>query len=144
MSGGSEQNKAAVRAVFETAKHGNLDALDAIVSPDFVLHDPASAEDIRGIEGAKQMVEMYRSAFGDLRVTIEHQITQGDYVTTRYTARGRHEGEFMCVPPTGRDVTVAGICISRCREGKVVEEWEVSDALGALQQIGALSEFVEA
>ena len=49
----------------------------------------------------------------------------------------------MGVAPTGRDVTVPGITISRCRAGKVVEEWELSDTLGALQQIGALPEMAQ-
>ncbi len=137
MSSG-EENEAAVRASFESASDGNLEALDAIISPDYVLHDPASPEGVRGIEGAKQLVAMYRSAFGGLQVTIERQITEGEYVATRFTARGTHSGEFQGVPATGREVTVAGICISRCRDGRIVEEWEVSDTLGALQQIGAL------
>jgi steroid delta-isomerase-like uncharacterized protein len=131
----SEQNKAAARAIFQTLEHGNLDALDAIVSPDYVLHDPSMPEDVRGVDGAKEMIEAYRDAFG-LRITIEHQFADGDFVATRYTAHGTHDSEFMGVPATGRAVTVAGICISRCRGGKVVEEWDAWDALGALQQIG--------
>ncbi len=83
---------------------------------------------------------MYRNAFGGLRVTIEHQFSDGDYVATRFTARGTHDGEIMGVPPTGKDVTVACIGISRWHDGKVVEEWELSDTLGALAQIGALPE----
>jgi predicted ester cyclase len=106
-----------------------------------VLHDPSLSEDVRGVEGAKQMGEAYRTAFG-LRVTIEHQFADGDCVATRYTARGRHDAEFMGLPPTGTDVTVVGICISRCRDGKVVEEWDLWDALGALQQVGGLPETV--
>jgi tetratricopeptide (TPR) repeat protein len=75
-----------------------------------------------------------------LRVTIEHQLAEGDYVATRYTMHGRHDAEFMGVPPSGRQGSVAGICISRFRAGKIVQEWEVWDALGLLQQIGALPE----
>lgn len=130
----NQRNSAAVRGIFEALEHGDLDALNAIVSPDYVLHDPSMAEEVRGVDGAKAMVEAYRSAFG-LRVTIDHQFMDGDYVATRYTAHGTHDSEFMGVPPTGRDVTVAGICISRCRDGKVVEEWDAWDALGALQQM---------
>ena len=137
-----EDNKAAVRGFIETTVHGNLDALDAIVGPDYVLHDPAMPDEVHGLEGAKAMVEMYRSAFG-LRMTVEDQLAEGDFVATRYTARGTHDEEFMGVPPTGRDVVVTGICISRCRDGKVVEEWELWDALGALRQIGALPEVLQ-
>jgi steroid delta-isomerase-like uncharacterized protein len=131
-----EANKTAARRFFETAENGNLDALDTIVSTDYVLHDPSMPEEVRGVEGAKEMIEAYRAGFG-LRVTVEHQITEGDYVATRYTARGTHNAEFMGVAPTGRDVTVSGICISRCHDGKIVEEWDLWDSLGALQQIGA-------
>jgi steroid delta-isomerase-like uncharacterized protein len=137
----SEQNKAAARGIFDTLEHGDVNALDAIVSPDYVLHDPSLPEDVRGVEGAKQLVQAYRTAFG-LRVTIEHQFADGDYVATRYTARGRHDAEFMGVPPTGKTVTVAGICISRCNGGKIVEEWDAWDALGALVQVGGLTETV--
>ena len=30
--------------------------------------------------------------------------------------------------------------VPRCRDGKIVEEWDVWDALGALQQVGGLPE----
>lgn len=138
-----EHNRAAVRAFFAVAEDGNLDALDAIVSPDYVLHDPSSSEEIRGVEGAQDLVTMYRNAMGGRRVTIDHQFSDGDYVATRFTARGTHDGEFMGVPPTGKNVTVACITITRCHYGKVVEEWELSDTLGALQQIGALPEMAQ-
>jgi predicted ester cyclase len=133
MSNG-ERNMAAARGIFDTLKHGDLDALVVIVGPDYVLHDPSLPEEVRGVEGAKEMIETYRTAFG-LRVTIEHQFAYGDYVATRYTAHGRHDSELLGVPPTGREMTAAGICISRCRDGKVVEEWDSWDALGVLQQI---------
>jgi steroid delta-isomerase-like uncharacterized protein len=135
----SEANMAAVRGFFETTVTGDLDALDAVVDPEYVLHDPASPEEVRGVDGAKAMIDEYRTAFG-VRVTVEHQVAEGDYVATRYTMRGRHDREFMGVPPTGREVTVSGMCLSRCRDGKVVEEWEVWDALGLARQIGAAGE----
>ena len=134
-----EQNKAAAETFLKAVEHGNLDTLDAIVGPDYVLHDPSMPEEVRGLEGAKQMLEALRSAFR-LRVTIEHQLAEGDHVATRYTMHGRHDAEFMGVPPSGRQGSVAGICISRFRAGKIVQEWEVWDALGLLQQIGALPE----
>jgi len=135
----SERNIAAVRAIIETLHHGRLDELDSLVSPDYVLHDPSSPEDVRGVDGVKEMIEYFRDGFG-LQMTIEDQFADGDLVTTRYTSRGTHDIEFMGMPPTGKPITISGICVSRCRDGKVVEEWEVWDALGALRQAGALPE----
>ena len=133
---GSEENKAAVRACFENASQGNFDALDDIVTGDYVLHP----EEVRGADGLKEMVEAYRSALTELRVTIHQQFTEGDYVATRYTVSGTHEGDLMGVPPTGSDVAFTGITISRCRDGKIVEEWELVDTAGLLRQVGAFPE----
>ncbi len=141
--GSSEDNKAAVRDFFDRAGSGELDSLDAVVHTDYVLHDPAIPEPVRGIDGARELVETYRSGLAGLRVTIEHQIADGDHVATRYTCRGRHEGDIMGTPATGRDVEISGLVISRFQDGKVVEEWEVSDVFGLMQQIGALPEMAE-
>jgi SnoaL-like polyketide cyclase len=67
-----------------------------------------------------------------------HDFTEGDYVATRWFVRGRHQGELMGTSPSGREIAFSGVTISRCRDGKIVEEWEICDTLGLLQQIGAL------
>ncbi|MFL5840043.1 MAG: ester cyclase [Thermoleophilaceae bacterium] len=130
----SEDNKAVVRSCFEKASTGHFDALDDIVAPDYVLHP----EEVRGADGLKQMVEGYRSAFSDLRVTIDQQFTEGDYVATRITVRGTHDGDLMGAPATGKEVEFTGITISRCEGGRIAEEWELTDTVGLLGQIGAL------
>jgi steroid delta-isomerase-like uncharacterized protein len=136
----SEANKTAVRDCFENASKGNFDALHAIVSPDYVVHP----EEVHGPEGLAEMVKAYRSALAGLNVTIEHQFTEGDYVATRCTIRGRHDGELMGAPATGREVAFTGLTISRCRDGKIEEEWELVDSVSLLRQIGALPELAEA
>jgi predicted ester cyclase len=136
----SEQNKAVVRDCFEEASRGNFDALDSIVSADYVLHP----EGVRGPEGLAEMVQGYREAISGLTVTIDQQFTEDDYVATRYTIRGRHEGELMGAAPTGRDVEFIGLTVSRCRDGRIEEEWELVDTVSLLQQVGALPEVAQA
>jgi len=53
--------------------------------------------------------------------------------------RGTHQGEFMGVAPTGRQVEFAVIDILRLDQGKVVEHWAVQDRLALMQQMGLLS-----
>jgi steroid delta-isomerase-like uncharacterized protein len=136
----TDANKAAVRDCFAEASKGNFDALHAIVTPDYVIHP----DEVRGADGLAGMVQGYRDALAGLNVTIEHQFTEGDYVATRTTIRGRHEGDLMGAPPTGRDVEFSGLTISRCRDGKIEEEWELVDVVGLLRQIGALPQLAEA
>jgi steroid delta-isomerase-like uncharacterized protein len=118
----------------------NIDAVDEIYASDFVGHDPAMPEDVRGVEGAREFYGMYQSAFPDVQITIEEQVAEGDTVATRWTARGTHQGELLGVPPSGNRVEVMGVTISRIEGGKVAEEWDNYDALGMMQGIGAIPE----
>jgi predicted ester cyclase len=130
----SEQNKAAVRDCFANASQGNYEALHDIISDEYVLHP----EEATGVDGLSETIEGYRSAIGDLAVRIDQQFTDGDFVATRFTVLGTHAGELMGAPATGNELAVSGLTISRCRDGKIVEEWELLDTMGLLRQAGAL------
>jgi steroid delta-isomerase-like uncharacterized protein len=137
----SEENKAlARRNIEEVFNEGNLATIDELIDPDWVNHDPTNPEGFRGIEGAKQFVEVYRSAFPDVHITIEEQVAEGDMVATRWTARGTHQGELSGIPASGNQVTVRGMSMDRISGGKIVETWDNYDALGMMQQIGAIPE----
>jgi steroid delta-isomerase-like uncharacterized protein len=131
----TEQNKEIVRRCYALASAGDAAGLEQILQPDFVIHAP---EDHHGVDGLLEMVAPVKAGLPDLRVTIDAQFADGDYVTTRFTAQGTHDGNLFGTPATGRDVALTGITISRCVEGRIAEEWELVDAVGALQQVGAL------
>jgi predicted ester cyclase len=81
---------------------------------------------------------MYRNAFLDVQMRVEDQVAEGDMVVTRWIASGTHQGEIMGIAPTGNRMTVAGTSIERIVEGKIEETWDNYDALGMMQQIGAI------
>jgi steroid delta-isomerase-like uncharacterized protein len=136
----SEENKVLTRRSWEIVSEGNLDTLEdalaEVYADNVVLHEPD--EDVRGIEGLKQFVSMIRSAIPDLRITLEEDIAEGDKVVSRWRAQGTHQGELMGIAPTSNQVMITGITIHRIEEGKIAEEWENWDALGLMQQIGAV------
>ena len=134
-----EENKAIVRRVNdEVWNMGNLEAIDELIADDFVTTVIGAPEQIRGPDGFRDFVLMYRKAFPDLRLTIDDQIAEGETVVTRWTATGTHEGELMGIPPTGKQATTPGININRISRGKLVDGWGIFDQLGLLQQIGAV------
>ncbi len=134
-----EENKAVVRRFLEEVfSKGNLELVDELFAPNYVLHDPAVPGEVRGPEGIKQYVDMYRSAYPDTRFTVEDQIAEGDRVVTRWTGRGTHQGELMGIPPTGQEVTVTGIEFDRVSGGKLEETWVNYDAMGMMQQLGVI------
>ena len=132
-----EENKALIRRWDELWNAGDAAAIAALVTPDYVRHDPNGPE-VRGPAAERQLVELYRAAFPDLRFTIEHLVADGDLVMARVTVRGTHRGELLGIPPTGTPLTLAAMELYRIRDGKVAEQWVALDALGLLQQLGAV------
>jgi steroid delta-isomerase-like uncharacterized protein len=136
-----EENKAVVRRWFEELFNaGNLEVADEIIAADHVNHDPTLPDIPSGPEGQKQVVNLYRGAFTNAHISVEDQLAEGDRVATRWTGSGTHQGEFMGVAPSGNQVTVTGITINRVSGGKIAESWTNYDALGMMQQIGAVPE----
>ena len=134
----TEQNKAIVRRWVEGGWNaGNLDLVDELYADDYTLHDPTMP--VHGTESFKQYVAMYRGVFPDMHFTIEDMVAEGDRVVWRITARGTHQGALMGIPPTGKQVAISAIIISRFSAGKWTEDWLNIDMLGMLQQISAIS-----
>ena len=64
---------------------------------------------------------MLRTAFPDLRFTIEELVTEGDTVAGRLTTSGTHQGPLMGIPPTGRSVRQDHLHVVRFRDDIAVE-----------------------
>ena len=136
-----EENKSlAFRFWEEIWNQGNLDAADQIVSSDFLLYLPTNPEPLHGPEGLKQWATVVGTAFPDKHFSIEDVIAEGNSVVTRWLLRGTHNGDFMAIPPTGKQVTMSGISIFRIADGKIVEDRAAEDTLNLLQQVGAIPE----
>jgi predicted ester cyclase len=133
-----EENKAIVRRIYDEVINGkNLEVIDELCSPDIIDHT-APPGTPKGIEGVKQSMGMFLTAFPDLHITIEDCIAEGDKVVTRYTFRGTHQGDLMGIAPTGKRVTVSGIAIDRVVDGKGLEHQEIFDQLAMMQQLGVI------
>jgi predicted ester cyclase len=133
-----EYGKALLRRVAdEVWTAGKLDVIDELFAADYRGWSPTDGE-IRGPSGIRELVERYRTAFSGTTMTADRIIAEGDWVTMTWTARGTHTGDLMGIAPTGREVTVTGIQVERVADGKLVEGYGTFDALGMLQQLGAV------
>jgi serine phosphatase RsbU (regulator of sigma subunit) len=130
-----ENNKALVRRLFdEVYNRGNLDIADELLSPDYADHTAPPGR-YAGREGLKRSVAKQRASSSDLHINIEEQIAEGDKVVTWVIGSGTHDRErFMDLAPTGARMTMKHIIISRVVEGKIVEEWSVSDVSAIWQR----------
>jgi len=125
------------RIVDEVWAEGRLETIDELIAEDFRGWTPTDGE-TRGREAFREQVKMYRSAFPNMTMVVDLITSDGEWVTTKWTAHGTHTGELMGMPATGKDATVTGIELDRIVNGKIVEGIGIFDALGMLQQIGAV------
>lgn len=134
----SEENKAIVRRYIEEVwSKGNLAVIDELFAGNFVNHMPAPGLS-PDREGFKQFATIYRTGFPNVRATIEDVVAEGDKVVTRWTATGTHQGNFMGIPPTGKQVSMSGMSITQVAGGKIVADWTQGDNLGLMQQLGVV------
>jgi steroid delta-isomerase-like uncharacterized protein len=116
---------------------GDLAAADRFLAVHCVCDDALMSA--RGREGLKQCVAKFRSAFPDLRLTIEDMVAQEAKVAARWSLRGTHQGALppLAVRPTGEEVAFTGISIYRFTGRKIVEIWQEGDYLGLVKQLQA-------
>lgn len=135
-----EEMKAKIRWASEQAwLEGNLDALDEVYHPEYVWHRPP-LPDLVGLDGVKASMRDMRSAYSDLRISYVEMVAEDSTIAYRYTWQGKHTGQSpsLPIPPTGKEVTMAGCIVVHLEDGKIVEEFEYSDYLGFLQQLGVV------
>jgi steroid delta-isomerase-like uncharacterized protein len=122
-----EMNKALVREFFEEAwVKGNVAAVDEFMAAEYVEH-PRPSTLPPGTEGLKQLIAAYRTAFPDLKMTLDDIFAEGEMVAFRWSVSGTHLGDWLGVPPTGNHVAATGITVFRIAGEKVVESWTTID-----------------
>lgn len=126
------------RLVEEVWNKGNMGVLGELVSDKYIgAHSLVGA--VRGLEGLKQHVQVFRTAFPDLKLDIEDVGMTGDRVFVRWTGRGTHRGVFMGVAPTNNKGEIRGISINRFADGKLIENYDSFDSLALLQIMGVVA-----
>jgi steroid delta-isomerase-like uncharacterized protein len=90
-------------------------------------------------EALKQHIAGAEAAFPHYEMIAEDLLAEEDKVVVRFTMRATHQGDFMGIPATGRQVNVPGIIIYRIADKQIVEHWMQFDSMAMLQQLGVQS-----
>jgi steroid delta-isomerase-like uncharacterized protein len=139
---GTQCSPEETRALFdleieEVWRRGNVEALGEIIAPGFVNHDPSWPQSI-DFESYKLWVSSWIDKAPDMQITIDDIVAEGDRLAVRWTFSWTDEKGIAGFPPTGSKITVTGMEILRCADGRIVEKWWGKDVLGALKQLGVV------
>jgi len=114
---------------------GRFAAADELIAPDYINRD-ANPGQGAGPNGVIHVARLYRTAFPDLKLSIERMISEGDCVAVHVREEGTHLGPFEGIAPTGRRVVWDWIGIYRVAGGKLVERWGRIDTQLLYEQLG--------
>lgn len=139
---GERDNADPVRRYFESVwNRGELDAIDSFIDDEFSNFGQRDGN-VRA--RTRQIMAAWRTAFPDLRFTIEDEIVRGEAVVHRVTLSGTHTGIFNhptigTLPPTGPSFAVDQMHLHHVRDGRIVAHWATRNDLAMLRQLGAIA-----
>jgi predicted ester cyclase len=130
----SETRKSIVAELYHSYSTGAVEHLESIVAPEFVDHSPAP-EQAPGIDGMKQVVAAFRSAFPDGEIVPREILADRDKVVARVSLTGTHLGEFQGIAPSGKRMIANGTETFRFESGLIVESWSLFGPLVEMKRL---------
>jgi steroid delta-isomerase-like uncharacterized protein len=134
-----QENKAVVEGMLEAWNRSDFDAIEGMLSSDFVNNNPPPLPGLgRDRSGMLSTMRYLRQGFPDAQAEILNMVAEDDKVVVHDRVSGTHEAEFFGVPATGRQATWEFIHIFRVEDGRIAERWGVVDVMGLMQQLGVV------
>lgn len=133
----ADKNAETVRLWFEEGWNNNRneELLERVFAPDWSDGNPLRPNQTTGIEGMREFVKYYQTAFSDAHFTITHLFASEDKVAIRYEVSAKHIGFAFGVPATGKHFTSTGILIYDMEHGKIKRSWQELDLMGIMKQL---------
>ena len=133
-----EANKQIIKSYIENILNtGDVSNISSFISSDYT-EIYQNKRYLLGIEGAKRHILGVRETYPDLYLSIERQLSDGDWVITIYTMTGTHLGNWMEIKPTGKKIKVTGVNIDKVIDGKIAEHSGAANLFESLLEIGAI------
>jgi predicted ester cyclase len=120
-------------AVSGAILEGNWERLDTLLDKNFTY--TGDGYHFSKDEYIAFMQDM-RGAFSNFEMTLDKTIVENDFVSIRFTSKVINTGSFMGSPANQKNLTVTGIFQRKVANGKVMQEWQTTDLLGTISQIG--------
>ncbi|HAQ17711.1 MAG TPA: hypothetical protein DCR40_00580 [Prolixibacteraceae bacterium] len=136
---GRPDNKTIILQYIERIENtGDVSNIREFISDDYVEVYEGERYSI-GIQGAIDHVLGVRRVFPDLNLTIENQISEGEWVVTTYSVTGTFKDEWFGMKPTGKPITFTGVNVDRIKDGKIIEHGGAVNLFDPLLKAGVIN-----
>ena len=126
--------KTAAHVFLEKMGKGNFSGLDRVYGPGFVVHSGGKQFTL---EQDNESGKALRAAAPDAKVTVERMAGEGDLVAVHWRAVGTNTVASAGMPGNGKPFSVEGMTFFRFEQGRIVEEWSITDWLSLMKQLGS-------
>jgi len=110
---------------------GKLDIIDEVFSKNYVVH--AGNKEYKGCEFIRKFTRQLRFAIPDIQVNGFSLFSQtNNSITWQRTLSGKHVANMMGIPPSGKKIQWQDMVVTHFEDGKIAEEWTVSELAGQL------------
>lgn len=135
----TQKNKLLIRDYIEKVINtGDTARMEDYIHPEYAEVYQGQRYEL-GISGAAKHILGVRQTYPDLRLDIQHQIAEGDWVATMYTMTGTHDGAWLGIKPTHKKIQTTGVNVDRLLRGKIIEHGGAANLFDALLAVGAIS-----
>jgi predicted ester cyclase len=124
-------NADTLHRIFALMDEKDFPAIRDLIAPDFSAVFGSNPP--MGVEEWTGMGQMMYAAFPDGKHTFDETYAIGDRVFSRARFSATHTGDFMGIPPTGKEITITELAFDRFAGGKLVEHRVEADMLGLMQ-----------
>jgi steroid delta-isomerase-like uncharacterized protein len=129
----NQNNKDTALAVSQAIMDGRWNDLDKLLDKDFTYTGDGFVFTKDEYIGFMQDM---KAAFSNLNFTYANIVEEGDMVSIRFIATAVNTGKFMGAPANNKNLEINGIFMRKVKNGKVMQEWQTTDLLGVMRQIG--------
>ena len=132
-----ERNKEIALSVSRSIMNGDWEKVGELLDDDFTYAGDG-AEPINKQQYIGFMRGVLCAAMTDMDMKFLRVIAEGNLVAIEYTNEMTHTADFYGVPATNKRVIGTGQFIREVKNGKVTAEWQTTNALGLMRQLGAI------
>lgn len=134
-----ETNKELVREYHDALESQDADRIPEFFADDFSVDFMQLEEGESEAGGVETLVEKateHFDAFTDATIEEKEMAAEGDWVLCRTMVTGTHEGEYLGIEPTGKEVTFQRHESYRIEDGEFIETHGTVSITWGLGQLG--------
>jgi steroid delta-isomerase-like uncharacterized protein len=131
-----------IETLLEALNARDPQRIAALYAPEFRGDDVGQPNAEHGREAVARTYGRFLKAFPDA-VFSGASVVEGGRVAFVWTMRGTHQGTFLRIPPTGREVVLRGVSLLTVADGLFASGTRIWDVAAFLRQARLLPELSE-